>query len=93
MSRRLPEQLLWDDLRDAMGTLWFARRIEDKLGPGLPDLSFSGKRKRFSWMELKVLPKLPQENRIFDIDHFMADQRGFGLSSLRSEEHTSELQS
>lgn len=83
MSRRLPEQLLWDDLREAMGTLWFARRVEDKLGPGLPDVSFAGRKRRYMWMELKALPKLPSENRTFDIEHFTAEQRAFGLQSLQ----------
>jgi hypothetical protein len=66
-----------------MGTLWFARRIEDKLGAGLPDLAFAGKKRRYSWMELKALPRLPQENRIFDIPHFTPDQRAFGLVSAQ----------
>jgi hypothetical protein len=83
VSRRLPEQLLWDDLREAMGTLWFARRIEDRLGGGLPDVAFAGKKRRYSWMELKVLPRLPQENRIFDISHFTPEQRAFGLASAQ----------
>lgn len=77
---RLPEQRLWDDLRGAMGGVWFARRIEDRLGAGVPDLSFALKKRRAGWMELKVLPRLPAERRLFDIDHFTADQRGFGLS-------------
>ena len=66
-----------------MEPYWFAKRLEDRLGAGFPDVSFSGKRKRFAWMELKVLPKLPQENRVFDIEHFTADQRAFGLEALR----------
>jgi hypothetical protein len=83
MGDRKPEQALWDDLRGAMGTLWFAKRIEDRIGSGAPDVAFALKKKRFGWMELKVLPKLPQENRIFDIAHFNADQRAFGLQSLK----------
>lgn len=83
MTTRLPEQALWDDLRDAMGTLWFAKRIEDRLGAGVPDVSFAGKKRRFAWMELKVLPKLPAENRVFDIPKFYAEQRAFGLQSLK----------
>lgn len=82
--RRFPEQRLWDDLSVAMGGLWFARRIEDRLGSGLPDVFFAGRKRRGAWMELKVLPNLPQENRIFDIPHFTADQRGFGLQMLQS---------
>jgi hypothetical protein len=82
--RRLPEGLLWDDLRDAMGTLWFARRIEDKLGAGLPDVSFAGKKRRYAWMELKVVQRQPKEDRAFDIEHFTAEQRAFGLQSLQS---------
>jgi len=66
-----------------MGTLWFAKRVEDRLGSGLPDVSFAGKKRRYMWMELKCLPRLPQENRKFDIEHFTADQRAFGLESLR----------
>lgn len=33
-------------------------------------------------MELKVLPTLPAETKKFDIPHFTADQRGFGLNCL-----------
>jgi hypothetical protein len=76
---RLPEQKLWDDLRDCMGSRWFARRIEDRLGGGVPDLTFALKKRRAGWMELKVLEKLPPERRVFDIGHFTADQRAFGL--------------
>lgn len=81
---RLPEQKLWDDLRDSMAPYWFARRIEDRLGAGLPDLMFiiNRSKRRTSWMELKVLPSLPNERRMFDIPHFTADQRGFGLTVL-----------
>jgi len=83
MALRLPEQKLWDSLREAMGTLWFARRIEDRIGAGLPDLSFALHKRRSAWMELKVLPRLPQENRVFDIPHFTAEQRAFGLNCLK----------
>lgn len=84
MATRLPEQMLWDDLRTRMGNLWFARRVEDRLGAGFPDIFFAGKKKRAAAMELKVLPKLPQETRKFDIPHFTAEQRGFGLQMLES---------
>ena len=84
MTLRLPEQRLWDDLRDAMGTRWFARRIEDRLVAGVPDLFFCGKKRRGAWMELKVLPNLPQEGRRFDISHFTPEQRAFGLQMLIS---------
>jgi len=77
---RLPEQKFWDDLRETMRGQWFARRVEDRLGAGLPDLLFALRKRRSAWMELKVLPKLPAERRVFDIEHFTADQRGFGLS-------------
>lgn len=82
---RLPEQKLWDDLRNSLGGGWFPRRIEDKLGGGLPDLSFTGRKRRCAWMELKVLPNLPAEGGIrkFDIAHFSAEQRGFGLEISR----------
>lgn len=80
---RMPEQTLWDNLREAMEPYWFAKRLEDRLGAGFPDVSFTGRRKRFSWIELKVMPKLPPENRVFDIPHFTADQRAFGLEALR----------
>lgn len=79
---RKPEQKLWDDTRDTMGNLWFARRIEDRIGAGLPDVFFAGRKRRGAWMELKVLPKLPQEGRKFDIPHFEPEQRAFGLQML-----------
>lgn len=80
---RFPEQTLWDNLSEVMTPYWFARRIEDRLGGGLPDVSFTANKKRFSWLELKVLSNLPAENRVFDIPKFTADQRGFGLECLR----------
>lgn len=80
---RFPEQHLYDDLAAAMAPYWYAKRIEDRIGSGLPDLTFAGKRKRFAWMELKVMSKLPAENRLFDIPHFEAAQRAFGLEALR----------
>lgn len=83
-KRRFPEQRLWDDLREAMAPHWFARRIEDKLGAGLPDLFFAGRKRRGAWAELKVLPNLPQENRVFDIGHLTPEQRAFGLQMLEA---------
>lgn len=80
---RFPEQLAWDDLREALRPYWWAKRLEDRLGAGFPDLTFTGKKKGFRWMELKVLPDLPQENRKFDIRHFTSEQRAFGLEALR----------
>lgn len=80
---RTPEQKLYDNLAEVMEPYWFAKRVEDRLGIGLPDLTFAMKKRRFSWMELKVLDKIPQENRKFDIAHFTAGQRAFGLESLR----------
>jgi hypothetical protein len=82
-EKRLPEQRLWDDVRNSMGNRWFAKRIEDRLGAGLPDVYFAGRKKRGAWMELKVLPNLPQEHRKFDIAHFTPDQRAFGLQMLQ----------
>ena len=76
---RLPEQRLWDDLRECMGSVWFARRIEDRLGGGVPDVSFAIGKRRGAWMELKVIDRMPAERRIFDIPEFRADQRAFGL--------------
>jgi hypothetical protein len=84
IKAREPEQRLWDDLRNSMGNRWFARRVEDRLGAGLPDVFFAGRKRRGAWMELKVMPNLPLENRKFDIPHFTPDQRGFGLQMLQS---------
>jgi hypothetical protein len=67
-----------------MALHWFARRIEDKLGAGLPDVFFAGRKRRGAWMELKALPNLPQEHRLFDIAHFTPEQRAFGLQMLES---------
>lgn len=82
---RLPEQKLWQDIKDSLGSGWWPRRIEDRLAAGLPDVAFTGQKRRWSWMELKVLPKLPLEGGIktFDIAHFTAEQRGFGLEAYR----------
>lgn len=79
---RLPEQRVWDDLRVAMGNLWFARRVEDRLGAGVADVTFAIGKRRAGWLELKQLMDLPSERRKFDfaLDHFTPDQRGFGLA-------------
>lgn len=50
----------------------------------MPDVFFAGRKRRGAWMELKVLDRLPQENKKFDIPHFTADQRAFGLQMLQS---------
>ncbi len=82
---KLPEQKLWQDTKDALGGGWWARRVEDTLNSGLPDVAFTGRKRRWSWMELKVMPKLPPENglKMFDIPHFNPYQRGFGLEAHR----------
>lgn len=82
---RLPEQRVWDDLRGTLGGMWHARRIEDRLGSGAPDVVFAGRKRRWSWMELKQIPVLPVEGgrRLFDLPNFTPEQRGFGLEAAR----------
>lgn len=82
---RKPEQRLWDDLSQAMGGSWHARRIEDRLGAGLPDVVFTGQKRKWAFMELKQVPVLPQEGgrKPFDLPGLTADQRGFGLEAFR----------
>lgn len=54
---RLPEQLLWDWLRDRMGNLWFAQRIENRVGTNIPDVHFALRQRTFTgWIELKSIP-------------------------------------
>lgn len=82
MSKRDPEQKLWDDVRDSMVGRWHAQRHEDKYSKGIPDVSFGIQKRSEGWIELKVLRALPSaigsdKPWDFSYDHFPGEQRNW----------------
>lgn len=74
---RLPEQRLWDWLRDRLQGQWFAERIENELRAGVPDVYFSHAKGR-GWIELKVLDHWPRlEGTKVKIPSWTAQQRNW----------------
>lgn len=74
---RLPEQRLWDWLRDRLQGQWFAERIENELRAGVPDVYFSHAKGR-GWIELKVLDHWPRlETTRVKIPSWTAQQRNW----------------
>lgn len=74
---RLPEQRLWDWLRDRLQGHWFAERIENELRAGVPDVYFSHTRAR-GWAELKVLDHWPRiDSTKVRIPSWTAQQRNW----------------
>jgi len=92
VSKRDPEQQLWDDIRGAMVGRWHAQRHEDRYSTGIPDVSFGIGRRSDGWVELKYLPKWPASRMAcnkpwdFSYDHFTAEQRNW--MSLRARHGT-----
>ena len=56
---RLPEQRLWDWLRDRLGGHWFAERVENEVKVGTPDVYFAHPRGK-GWLELKSIKAWPR---------------------------------
>jgi hypothetical protein len=59
MAPRDTENILWEDLRQAMGAMWDACRHEDEVTEGVPDVSWAIGRTLQGWIELKVLRQVP----------------------------------
>lgn len=74
---RLPEQRLWDWLRDRLTGRWFAERVENRVMAGTPDVYFSHRLGR-GWIELKVVNNWPRtEVAKFKIPHWTQNQRNW----------------
>lgn len=72
----MSEARLWSYLRDGVGGLWDAERIENRLNSGVPDVTYSTD--HHGWVELKFLPKPPKKpDSIMRIDHFTPEQRNW----------------
>lgn len=64
-----PEQLMWKNLRDAMGRNWKADRVEPAFGSGIADVPFAARGIQ-GWIELKILPKWPSRaNTVIQLPH------------------------
>mgnify|MGYP006283676267 CR=1 FL=1 len=89
MSMRKPEQALWDKIREAMGSGWRADRVENKILQGMPDVYFGISPQLVGWLELKVIPLMPEKDSTkLRIPHYTAFQanwhwthRDFGTKS------------
>lgn len=74
---RLPEQRLWDWLRDRLSGRWFAERVENRVMAGTPDVYFSHPHGR-GWLELKVVNNWPRtEAGKLKIPHWTQNQRNW----------------
>lgn len=74
---RLPEQRLWDWLRDRLQGRWFAERVENKVMVGTPDVYFSHSTGQ-GWIELKVIDNWPRsEAAKFKIPNWTQVQRNW----------------
>lgn len=78
---RLPEQRLWDRVRDNMLVGMWAQRVENSLGAGMPDVVIIDKEsslQRTSWVELKV-----NENRpVRDKTPFLGKSKGLSAEQI-----------
>lgn len=75
------EALLWADMKDEVSRLGHFERIENGVGSGVPDVSYSFRSRRgqrTGWLELKVIEHLPthttKEECVF-VSHFRKAQR------------------
>ena len=72
----MSEARLWSYLRDGVGGLWEAERIENRLNSGVPDVAYSTD--HHGWIELKYLPKAPKRSdTALKIDHYTAEQKNW----------------
>ena len=55
----MSEQALWQNLKTKMRGKWHVQRHEDRLSPGIPDLSFVCQGVA-GWMELKYMEAWPK---------------------------------
>jgi len=61
-----------------MKPYWRAKRIENPVGAGTPDVYFTTLVGSMGWMELKSIPSWPKkENTLLKIRHFSPEQRLF----------------
>lgn len=77
---RLPEQILWDDLRKEMGGQWEADRVENSLGRDMPDIyfRFGGEEPFCGWIELKqIFSWSRQKGRKTGVPTFTRGQKGW----------------
>jgi hypothetical protein len=82
---RIAEKLVWDRMKRARPLTVVFNRHEDRVTPGIPDVSYSAYGRR-GWIELKWLDCLPRE---FQASILRPAQRTFLLQDYKSGGHGS----
>lgn len=78
----LPEQKMYHDLKNAVGSLLHMTRVEDSLGHGVSDVTWSNHKGLQGWVELKVIPAWPvRVKTLVKVERFTPQQKLFLLNT------------